>query len=115
MRFMNQNDQSPEVQLPIGIAAYACIVCFALICWGTRTLFVVSPVWWLEFLDYGFIPTAVAFLILNRSYWHRQMNRCARTGWLMLVACVIFCSDLLLLGIIIALLCVFAGLGRGHF
>ncbi|MGA9452409.1 MAG: hypothetical protein WBW41_13820 [Verrucomicrobiia bacterium] len=111
---MNHSDQPSEFQLPIGVASFACLVCFAFIYLVARPAVLLLEVWWAEWLAYALIPVSVAFIILYRSCWHPEMVRAARTSCLVLLSCIIFCSDLVFIGILIATLCVFVGLGRGE-
>jgi uncharacterized membrane protein YgdD (TMEM256/DUF423 family) len=112
---MNQNDQPAEFQSPIGVASFACFVCLAVIYRLAHPVVVRLGIWWEELLVYALIPVAVTFVILYRSHWHREIARAARASWLVLLSCVIFCGDLLLIGLLIAMLFVFSRLASGHF
>lgn len=111
---MEQNEQSPEIPLPIGLAALACCVCFAFIYWAVRPVMVLLPVWWAQLPIYSMLPLAVTFAILYRSGWHREMARVGRTSSLILVSGLIFCSDLVIIGIMVAAACMFLGINRGN-
>ena len=112
---MTQNDQPAEFQSPIGAASFACLVCLAFIYWLTRPAVMRLGIWWEELVVYALVPVSVTFVILYRSQWHRELARAARASWLVLLSCVIFCSDLLIIGLFIALLFVFSRLASGHF
>jgi len=111
---MEENDQPAEVRLPVGMAAIACIVCFAFVFGATKSAVVRLGVWWVELLIYALIPIAVSFVILYRSHWHLEMARVARTSRLILLSCLIFCSEFLFFALLITAMCIFVGLGRGH-
>lgn len=109
---MNDHDQPAEVPSPIGIAALSCLACFGLIYWAAKPLVGRLEVFWVEFLAYALPALAVTFVILYRSGWHREMARMARTGYFVWVSSLILGSDLLLIGTIIAILSMCAGIGR---
>jgi hypothetical protein len=111
---MEQNDQSSGVPLPIGLAALAGCVCFAFIYWAIRPLLILVPVWWAQLLIYSLLPLLVTFAILYRSGWHREMARMGRAGSLILVSGLSLCSDLVIIGIMVAVACMFLGINRGN-
>jgi len=79
---MNQDDPPAEVKLPVGVAALACCVGFALVYWTARPVTALVHAWWAKLLVYSLPPLAVTFVILYRSNWHREMARAARTSCL---------------------------------
>ena len=106
------NGQPTDATLPIGMAAFMCLACFACIYLSSKSWVVRLGVWWAELLVYALIPVSVAFVILYRSRWHLEMVRSARTSCLILFSFLILGGDLLFLGIAVALFCIFVGVGR---
>jgi hypothetical protein len=104
---LNQNEQPSEVQSPIGIALFVCFVSLAFIYLTARPAVSRLQVWWAELLVYALIPILVTFIILDRSCWHREMARVARTLFLILLSGIIFGGVLIANGVIIILAFVF--------
>jgi hypothetical protein len=111
---MNDLATPVPVSSPFGLAAFICLAVFGLIYWVTRPLVTRIGIGWVEFLAYALLPLVVTFTILYRSAWHREMTRLTRTGYLMLTSGLILCSDLVLIGILLATLSIFIGMNRGN-
>jgi len=102
------------VSSPIGLAAFLCLAVFGLIYWTARPLVTRIGNGWVEFLTYALLPLAVTFTLLYRSAWHREMALVKRAGYLMVTAGLILCSDLVLIGVLLAALSIFIGMNRGN-
>ena len=111
---VNQPDSSGLESSPIGLATFLCLALFGLIYGATRPLVTRIGIGWLEFLLYALLPLAATFTILYRSAWHREMAAVRRTGYLVLTSGLILCSDLVLIGIMLAALSIFIGMNRGN-
>lgn len=59
-----------------------------------------TGVWWADTLIYVLLPLAAAFLVLQRSNWHRELSGIRRVVWLLLVSVLVFGAVLLLAGIV---------------
>lgn len=88
--WLSQNDRPPEAQSPLGSSAMAALVSFIFIYWLDGRWVSTLQLWWAQLLAYGFIPMLLAFIILYRSSWHRQIGRCARASLLVLMSGIIF-------------------------
>ncbi len=103
---MNENEQTPEVQSPlrrdIVIASTASFVSLIIFYCAAKPAVSQLQGWWVELLVYAIIPISVAFIILYRSCWHREITGAARTCSLLLISCMILGGDLIAIG---ALLC----------
>jgi hypothetical protein len=99
---MNENEQTPEVQSPlrrdIVIASIASLVSLTIFFCAARPAVSKLQVWWAELLIYAFIPISVAFVILYRSCWHREIAGAARTCSLLMISCIILAGDLIAVG-----------------
>ena len=104
---MNQSEPSSEVQSPIAIASFACLVCFVVIVLAARPVVVLVAVWWAELLVYALIPVMVSFIILYRSCWHPEITGVVRTCSLLMLSCAIFVGVLFAIGIMLCAACVF--------
>ena len=111
---MNENDESSERQPPVVMAALACLICCPVMYWAAGPAMDRLEAWWAKLLFYSLIPLLVTFITLYRSCWHREMAGAARTGCLVVLSCVIFCSDLVIIGILVAVFSIFVGINRGH-
>jgi len=104
---INPDEPTSEAQSPLQRAvAFACIACFAaltFIYWAARPLVARLGVWWAEVLVYAIIPVTVAFVILYRSCWQREMAGRRRVFSVLLVSCAIFAGVLLAMGVLISL------------
>jgi hypothetical protein len=108
---MDEIEPLPEVRSPlhrvIAIASTASFV--SLIFSFVAARWVVSQLqgWWVQLLVYAVIPVAVAFVILYRSCWHREIKGAARTCSLLLVSCAILAGDVIAVGAVICAAVVF--------
>lgn len=82
-------------QPPIGMAGFACMVCLAVVYLAARPLMNWLDIWWAGVLLCSVIPIAVAFLILYRSSWHRELPRVTRILSTILMSCLLFCCVLI--------------------
>lgn len=90
MEWLNRNDRPREFQAPFKASALVSILSFAFIYWlDSRPLSVVR-IWWEQLLIYAVIPVLLAFIILYRSAWHRELPKFARAPLLGALACLIF-------------------------
>ena len=111
---LNEPEPPITVSSPIGLAAFLCLAVFGLIYWATRPLVMRIGNGWVEFLAYALLPLAATFTILYRSAWHREMAAVKRAGYLAVTTGLILCSDLVLIGILLATLSIFIGMNRGN-
>ncbi len=79
----------------MAVAAVASLVSLIFFYWFTRRTVSQLQDWWMELLAYAILPIAVAFVILYRSGWHREITGLARTCFLLLVSCAILVGDLI--------------------
>jgi hypothetical protein len=98
---MNQNEQPSEVQSPTGVAAFVCLVSLAFLLSVARPAVSLLQVWWAELMVYALIPISVAFIILYRTRWHREMAKATRTLFLIWLSCIIFAAVLMLIGVVL--------------
>ena len=99
---------------PFGIAGFACLICLAVIYAVANPIVNWLVVWWAGLLIYSVIPILVAFTVLYRSSWHRELPKCRRIFSMVLSACLVFCVSFIALGLIVALVAMFTGLADGH-
>ena len=108
---MDEIEPSPEVQSPlqrvIAVASTASFV--SLIFSFVAARWAVSQLqgWWVQLLAYAIVPVSVAFIILYRSCWHREIKGGARTCSLLLVSCAILAGDVVAVGVVICAAVVF--------
>ena|ERR1039457_5281358 len=104
---MNENEQTTEVQSPlrrdIVIASIASLVSLIIFFCAARPAVSKLQDWWAELLVYALIPISVAFVILYRSCWHREITGAARTCSLLLISCMILGGDLIAVGAVLCL------------
>lgn len=118
---MNDDDQMleerqiPEEPHPVRrVVSIAASVCFAT---AIGFYFLAGrevsqlQVWWAELLVYAIVPTAVTFIVLYRSGWHREITGAARTGSVFLLSCAILGSEMVavVLMFVLAVLFICAG------
>ena len=108
---MAENEPTPEVQNPLQrVIAIASIASFvSLISTFLAARWVVSQLqgWWVQLLVYAIIPISVAYIILYRSCWHREIRGAARTCSLLLVSCVILVGDIIVVGAVLCAAVIF--------
>jgi small-conductance mechanosensitive channel len=100
----NQNEQPRVVQSPfqraITPAAGGCLISLIILVWAARPVIELLNAWWVELLAYAVLPCLIAFWILYRSDWHRDMAQLTRTGSLLLTSVIILGADFVALLII---------------
>lgn len=101
------NDPPAGLDSLKGIALLACFTSLALICLLASRVGWLLHLWWVRLLMGSLFPTLVAFAILQRSNWHREMGGAMRTLFLIGQACLIFGEVVVLALIITASACVF--------
>jgi hypothetical protein len=111
---LNEPEPSIPASSPIGLAAFLCLALFGLVYWAARPLVARIGNGGVEFLAYALLPLGITFTLLYRSAWHREMAVVKRTSYLMVTTGLILCSDLVLIGILLATLSIFIGLNRGN-
>jgi hypothetical protein len=106
-RALRPSETQSEASAPIGVALFACLVCFGSIYWVTRSVVGLLAVWWAELLVYALIPVSVTFVILYRSDWHRGITGTKRTSLMLLLSSGIFCCAIFAIGMMLLLGCIF--------
>jgi hypothetical protein len=111
---MNESEQIPEVQSfskrAIIIASSVCFASSICFYWIARPAVSQLQVLWMELLVYAIIPISVTFIVLYRSYWHREITGVARTCSLLLLSCIILAGEIIAIVILLCLLAIFIGL-----
>jgi hypothetical protein len=102
--WLNHHDWPPETQSPIRASAAASLVSFLLILGIDGRVVSLLGNWWAEFLVYSFVPLLLAFVILYRSSWHRELGATARTFLAALLSTIILGGVLITMGIAVVLL-----------
>lgn len=114
---MSRNGQMDE-RMPLFLtASLACLFCAPVIYLATRPVAWLFHAQWIAWLLLGLfvlVPLAVTFIILYQSGWHVERPKFRRIVSTIFSSCVIFGVDLLAVGVLIAVVCVFSGLVRGH-
>jgi hypothetical protein len=113
---MCDHEQTEVRQQAIGIAGFACLICFLAVYLAARPLVLWLSVWWAGVPIYSVVPIGVAFVILYRSAWHEELPRVTRILSMILSSCIIFAADLLMIGIVAVVLMsgMLSGLARLH-
>ena len=101
---MSNYDETEDSQPPFGIAGFACLIFMAVIYYATEPMLSQHFVWWGKLLIYCLASIAVAFTILYRSSWHRELQKVRRILILSLSACLVFGVTMLIVGLIMAVL-----------
>ncbi|MDR3378236.1 MAG: hypothetical protein P4M10_06085 [Verrucomicrobiae bacterium] len=116
---LNHNDRPPQAQAPIGASSVAALISFVFIYWLDSQIVSSLKVWWEQLLVYGVVPMLLAFIILYRSSWHREIRAAARSPLLVLMSLVIFGGVLIALAAAMILLCVvhfaYGDISRFHY
>ena len=112
---MNPGEQANEDAPPIGLAGVAGLIGLSAV--GALLQLLTSHVagrWaeWLFPVLFVTVPTAVAFLILYRSSWHREFCKARRILFMTGSAGLVFGADLLVAGLMMVILCLVIGLTR---
>jgi hypothetical protein len=117
---MNDNEPTPEVRAPwqraVVVASSACFLSLVSFYWIARPAVERLEVRWAEWLVYALIPIMVTFILLYRSCWHREITGAARTGFLLLLSCIILGSEVIAMGFMfcLAVFCLNAMTGGNH-
>ncbi|HEX9045597.1 MAG TPA: hypothetical protein VF988_01105 [Verrucomicrobiae bacterium] len=100
-------------QSPIAGVFLVCLAGFFLMYYTARPIISLLGIWWLKLLGYGSMPTAIAFVILYRSYWHEEIVGPARVCLIAFVSVMILGGALMasVLGAVVAWLYLFAVFG----
>jgi hypothetical protein len=106
---MSNTEQTETSQPPIGIAGFSCFGCLAVVYLTTRPFIGFLDKWGIQWLLYISIPILVAFIILYRSSWHRELPAVTRTLFMLLSAVIIFVAALLFAALLMAGVCMFIG------
>lgn len=112
---MNANDQTNERTPPVVLAALGGLLCLPLIRLVTAPVgwFLHSHVAdWLMFGSFVLVPTAVAFVILYRSSWHREYPLLRRIASVFFSSCAVYCVDLVIAAVLLLIACLMIGLTR---
>ena len=117
--WLNHSHQSSKTESPVMVAGVVSFISFAFIYWLDGREVSSLGIWWAETLFYACIPVVLAFIILYRSSWHREMSRSARATLIGLLSCLIFPGALIAVGIafllaVVAYYC-FSDLTRFHY
>ncbi len=111
---MDDDQPSLEAEPPIGMAALACLICLAAAALAMSLLLPAVNFWWVKGFAYLLAPMAMAFCILYRSEWHRELARGTRILSMLLSAGIIFCVDIGIIVAVITTACLFMGITRFH-
>jgi hypothetical protein len=107
---MDPDASVDENKYTIGIAASICLLSLAVIFLGTRPLVSVLHAPWIPWLLtrlFVLLPTLAAFITLYCGAWQHDWPRPKRALRSALLSCLIFGTDLLLVGYIAVLLSLF--------
>ena len=102
--WLNHSHQPPEAQSPFKASVAAALISFILICWIDGGVISLRQAWWTQLLAYAFIPILLAFIILYRSSWHREMGSVTRSLATALMSCLIFAGALMAFGATVVLI-----------
>jgi len=117
---LTRNDQPAEAQSPVQASGVTALVSFILVYWLDSRFVSSLGTWWAELLVYAFVPVLLAFIILYRSAWHRELTAVSRALLAGLFSCVIFAGVLLAIGVTMVLVALayyshFDGIMRFHY
>lgn len=109
MSVMSNNEQPEASRPPIGIAGISCFGCLPVVYLATRPFIGFLDKWGIQWLLYTSIPILIAFIVLYRSSWHRELPTVTRILSMLLSAVIIFTVALLFVGLLMAGICIFIG------
>ena len=103
---MDNLEQTEKADAPIGFAAFACLVCFAVIWWLTsfvgRHFNIAWVIWPISIVS----SLSVTFFILYRSAWHRELPTITRVLSMLLSSVIIFLAAFLFAGLMFTGVCI---------
>ena len=111
---MSRNELNENTP-PLLIAGLTCLLCMPVVLLTTRPVIWLSNAPWVTWLLGSFfiaVPLVVTFVVLYRSAWHNDVPQVRRVISVVLSSCVIFVADVLLVGAVLVIGCLIAGLSR---
>lgn len=112
---MNAEGQTNESTPPVVLAALGGLLCLPVIRILTNPVgrFVNARLAeWIIVAAFVLVPTAVAFVILYRSSWHREYSKFRRVVSVLLSSCAVYCVDLVAAGGLLLIACLMIALTR---
>ena len=100
---LHHNDPLTETESPVRNAVVVSVLSFIFIYSMDNRVVSLLGVWWEEFLVYALVPVVLAFFILYRSAWHREIKRVLRTPLAACLSCLIVGSTIVAAGIALLL------------
>jgi hypothetical protein len=99
--------QSPMIRFHfermVVIASLACFFTLMFLYCAARPAASPFHIWWIELPACTFIPVAVAYLVLYRSGWRREIAGAARACSVLRLSCLILGGELLAVGILLCI------------
>ena len=86
------------------MAFLMCCISFMVVYWRAKPVLEPLGVGWVELVAYGILPTAVTFILLYRSGWHREIMGVARTCSVLLLSSAILGGVLIAVGFMFCVL-----------
>lgn len=105
------NENTP----PLLMAGLTCLLCMPVVFLTTRPVIWLSNAPWVAWLLSSFfivVPLLATFIVLYRSAWHDDLPQVRRIISVVLSSCAIFVADVLLVGAVLIIGCLIAGLSR---
>jgi hypothetical protein len=90
LEWLNHNDRPPEAQAPFKASAAACLLSLVFVYLFDGQVVSSLRLWWEQLMVYGLVPVLLAFIILCRSSWHREIQSWSRNPLLALMSCLVF-------------------------
>jgi cation transport ATPase len=87
---MDTDKPVENVAPPIGMAAGACAICFMIALLALKFISISAGNLWPACILSVCIPIVIAFYILHRSAWHRELSGGIRFMSTLLSACIIY-------------------------
>src|ERR1700722_10412730 len=109
---MSLDEKSNGNPPPLVLAGFACLAALPLIHLAILPVARFIHVQWAEWLVFTLIPASAAFTVLYFSSWHQEFSRARRIYSGIVSSCVIYCVDLLVAGVLIAMGCLILALTR---
>jgi|HubBroStandDraft_4_1064222.scaffolds.fasta_scaffold137249_2 hypothetical protein len=97
--WLNHNEWPLETQPPVQASVIASLLSFLFILCVDERVVSLLGIWWAEFLVYAFVPLLLAFVILYRGSWHRELSAPVRAFLSAALSGVIFVGVLIALGV----------------
>ncbi|HTR42848.1 MAG TPA: hypothetical protein VMH87_14640 [Pseudomonadales bacterium] len=114
---MNHHEPADENKYTIGIAASLCLMSLPVIYLGTRPLVLIVHAQWVPWFLAGlftFVPIFMAFNVVYCHTWHLKWSPLKHLLLSTLLACIIFCADLVLIVFIFLMVSSCPGCIWGH-